>query len=38
MPRGTKIVTYHSLMAEVPVGYELVDTLESGDLRFWRKA
>jgi SAM-dependent methyltransferase len=36
MPVGTKIVTYHSLR-EVPIGYELVQTLEYGDLNFWVK-
>jgi SAM-dependent methyltransferase len=37
MPKGTKVVTYHSLNEEIPLGYELVETLENGDLNFWRK-
>lgn len=37
MPKGTKIVTYHSLYEEVPLSYGLVDTLEGGNLNFWIK-
>lgn len=37
MPKGTKIVTYHSLNEEIPLGYDLVETLENGDLNFWKK-
>ena len=37
MPIGTKIVTYHSLYEEIPLCYELIDTLEGGNLNFWMK-
>lgn len=37
MPVGTKIVTYHSLYEEIPLSYDLVDTLEKGNLNFWMK-
>jgi SAM-dependent methyltransferase len=37
MPAGTKIVTYHSLYEEIPLSYDLVDTLEGGNLNFWIK-
>jgi SAM-dependent methyltransferase len=37
MPAGTKIVTYHSLMEEIPREYSLLETLENGELSFWIK-
>jgi SAM-dependent methyltransferase len=37
MPLGTKIATYHSLYREIPLNYDLVDSLESGNLNFWIK-
>lgn len=37
LPAGTKIVTYHSLGQEIPRTYNLVDSLENGDLNFWVK-
>jgi len=37
MPKGTRIVTYHSLYEEIPLSYDLVDTLEGGNLNFWIK-
>lgn len=37
MPKGTRIATYHSLYEEIPLSYELVDTLEGGNLNFWIK-
>ena len=37
MPRGTKIVTYHSFEEEIPPGYRLMDTMSDGDLKFWLK-
>ncbi len=37
MPIGTRIATYHSLYEEVPLNYDLVDTLEGGNLNFWIK-
>lgn len=37
MPAGTRIATYHSLYEEVPLNYDLVDTLEGGNLNFWIK-
>lgn len=37
MPKGTRIATYHSLYEEVPLSYDLVDTLEGGNLNFWIK-
>lgn len=35
MPEGTKVATYHSFHGEIPVGYELVDSYQNGDLNFW---
>lgn len=35
MPSGTRIVTFHSLLDEVPKSYHLVKSLESGMLNFW---
>ncbi len=37
MPIGTRIATYHSLYEEIPLSYDLVDTLEGGNLNFWIK-
>ncbi len=37
MPEGTKIVTYHSILEEIPRDYELIECLEGGDLNFWIK-
>lgn len=37
MPLGTKIATYHSLYREIPLNYDLVDSLEAGNLNFWMK-
>ncbi|WP_288878918.1 class I SAM-dependent methyltransferase [Pedobacter panaciterrae] len=37
MPEGTRIATYHSLYEEVPLSYDLVDSLEGGNLNFWIK-
>ena len=37
MPRGTRIVTYHSLKDEIPQGYALLEKLEGGDLNFWER-
>lgn len=37
MPKGTRIATYHSLYEEIPLSYDLVDTLEGGNLNFWLK-
>lgn len=37
MPNGTRIATYHSLYEEIPLSYDLVDTLEGGNLNFWIK-
>lgn len=38
MPKGTRVATYHSLCEEVPLSYDLVDTLEGGNLNFWIKS
>lgn len=37
MPKGTRIATYHSLYEEIPLSFDLVDTLEGGNLNFWIK-
>jgi len=37
MPIGTKIVTYHSILEEIPSEYELAESLEGSDLNFWIK-
>jgi SAM-dependent methyltransferase len=37
MPKGTKIVTYHSFTAEIPREYQLIETFENGNLNFWMK-
>ena len=37
MPKGTKLVTYHSLHREVPRGYEIVESHQNNDLVFWIK-
>ncbi len=37
MPAGTRVVTYHSLLGEIPGAYDLVECLEGGDLNFWIK-
>lgn len=37
MPKGTKIATYHSLYREIPLSYDLVDSLECGNLNLWIK-
>lgn len=37
MPKGTRIVTYHSLLEEIPPRYALVATTEEGMLNFWEK-
>lgn len=37
MPFGTRIATYHSFEEQFPKGYELVDSLAFGDLKFWIK-
>ncbi len=37
MPKGTKIVTYHSFQQEIPKGYEMVESHQNGDLIFWVK-
>ena len=36
-PSGTRIVTYHSLLGEIPRGYELIRSTDHGDLKFWKK-
>lgn len=37
MPKGTKVATYHSFHGEIPVGYEMVESYQSGELNFWIK-
>lgn len=37
MPEGTKLVTYHSFRREIPIGYEIVESHQNGDLIFWIK-
>lgn len=37
MRSGTKIVTYHSILEEIPRSYELVESYEGADLNFWVK-
>jgi len=37
MPQGTKLATFHSFHGEVPAGYEMVASHQSGDLIFWIK-
>ena len=37
MPKGTKIVTYHSFHQEIPRGYEIVESHQNADLSFWIK-
>lgn len=37
MPSGTRIVTYHSILEEIPREYELVQCFEDADLNFWIK-
>ncbi|MFA6152014.1 MAG: class I SAM-dependent methyltransferase [Chitinophagaceae bacterium] len=37
MKVGTKIATYHSLYREIPLSYDLVDSLEGGNLNLWIK-
>ena len=37
MPGGTRIATYHSLCEEIPLSYDLIDSLEGGNLNFWIK-
>jgi tRNA A58 N-methylase Trm61 len=37
MRPGTKIVTYHSILEEIPRDYELIKSLEDADLNFWMK-
>lgn len=37
LPTGTRIATYHSILQEIPRTYQLVDSLENGDLNFWVK-
>jgi SAM-dependent methyltransferase len=37
MPKGTKLVTYHSCRREIPRGYEVVESHQNGDLNFWIK-
>jgi Methyltransferase domain len=35
--KGTRIVTYHSILEEIPNSYELVESDKSNDLNFWIK-
>jgi len=37
MPKGTRIATFHSLCREIPLSYDLVDSLEEGNLNLWIK-
>ena len=37
MPKGTKIVTYHSFNTEIPAEYKLVEAFENNNLNFWIK-
>lgn len=37
MPTGTKIVTYHTFHGEIPLGYEIVESHQNGQLNFWKK-
>jgi len=37
MPGGTKLVTYHARIQEIPKTYALVNKLENGDLKYWIK-
>jgi hypothetical protein len=37
MPVGTRVATYHSRYEEIPLSYDLIDTLEEGQLNFWIK-
>jgi len=37
-PAGTRLVTYHSLGAEIPPGYHLMDTQANDLLKFWIKS
>lgn len=37
MRKGTKIVTYHHFLGEIPIEYDLVDSYQDGDLNFWMK-
>jgi SAM-dependent methyltransferase len=36
-PKGTKLVTYHSLEDEIPKGFEIVDTDMNHLLKYWIK-
>jgi SAM-dependent methyltransferase len=38
MARGTRVVTYHSLGNEIPLGYKLVESLADNQLNFWIKS
>lgn len=37
LPKGTKIVTFHSLLQEIPKSYELVESHQNNELIFWVK-
>lgn len=37
MPPGTRVVTYHSLLDEIPDSYRLVHTKDDGMLNFWTR-
>jgi SAM-dependent methyltransferase len=37
MPRGTRVVTYHSLEDEIPFTYHTVESKFNNRLRFWEK-
>ena len=36
-PKGTKVVTYHSFLDEIPMSYDIVSSQENGNLVFWIK-
>lgn len=35
MPPGTRVVTYHSLLDEIPESYRLIESKDDGMLNFW---
>ena len=37
MPRGTRLVTFHSLDDKIPPSYKLIDAKFESQLRFWMK-
>ncbi|HTN45785.1 MAG TPA: methyltransferase domain-containing protein [Flavipsychrobacter sp.] len=37
MPIGTRVATFHSMYREIPLNYDLADSLEEGNLNLWIK-